>query len=119
MSIMPGEGNKASDQQAIVTTEFSCSKDTDCPTCVGGLDFLAANETKPTDEFTFIEELAYGKCENSKCQLSDSCLIWDCGTVEDCNSIKKTVLDNTVEKINKRPGLLIFAIIVGVAFFML
>lgn len=114
MSVMPGEGTKATDQQAIVETKYICETDEDCPTCIGG-GLIKYNETEPS----FFGELSYADCLNGKCWLSDTCLIWDCGEVEDCKSVKQTILDNTLAKINQRPGLLFAGILLAIAYFML
>lgn len=116
LSILPGEGQKAADQQAIVATEYSCIDDTDCPTCVGG--FVTINSTVEED-FTFLEELAYAQCDNGYCRLSEYCLIWDCGNVEECISVKQTILDNTVVKFQENPIWLLAIIGLIVAYLML
>lgn len=96
MSIMPGEGSKAASQQAIKATEFTCQTNDDCPVCVGsGL----VNDSELN-----------AQCISNECFLSDACLIWDCGTAEDCRSVKSTLLDNTVGRFNENPVLFIVAI---------
>lgn len=116
MSVMPGEGSKAANQQAIVATQYSCTVDTDCPKCVGGglIDYNASSSN-------FLGELSYADCLEGVCQMSDACLIWDCPTGADpsCQSIKQTLLDNTFVKFNDNPMLLILTLGLVVAYFML
>jgi hypothetical protein len=111
MSITPGEGTKVSDQQALVATDYTCSVDEDCPVCIG-----AGFEV---EESEFLQELNSKRCIAGSCELSDACLIWDCGNAGECQSIKQTVLDNTVGRLNNNP--IIFLLIVGliIAFIML
>jgi hypothetical protein len=110
LSILPGEGMKAADlnqfgkKTSDVGTEYSCSTVEDCPSCVMDLsDF--SNETKPMSS-----------CSNGMCTLSDACVIWDCNEANNCHSIRQTLLDNTVQKFNEHPGLLIFLILIGVVY---
>jgi Na+-transporting methylmalonyl-CoA/oxaloacetate decarboxylase beta subunit len=103
LSIIPGQGTKAANQQAIVGTEYTCTSSKDCPVCVG-----SGIEKKDTESFLY--ELNSRTCVNGKCQQSDACLVWDCGNVAGCNSIKQTILDNTIVKINKYPIIIFLAI---------
>lgn len=120
MSVFPGQGTKAANQQALVMQDYSCETDTDCPKCVGG-GIIAYNES----DSNFFGDLSYAKCdaEKKKCILSDACLVWDCGDKQTqdgtCNSIKKTLLDNTIVKFNENPWIILFIIGLIVAFFML
>lgn len=105
MSVMPGEGTKAASQEAIVSTDYTCNIDSDCPKCVGkGL--ADANAT------AFPGELSYAACVNHRCDLSEYCLVWDCGNSQlangtsspiACKSVKRTLLDNTLVKLNQHP----------------
>ena len=114
MSMMPGEGTKAADQQAIVDSTYTCSVDEDCPVCVGA-GLVDYNETDPG----FLGELSYSECSGGTCQLSDACLVWDCGEAGDCDSIKQTLLDNTIGRFNDNPTGLIILIGLIIAFLML
>jgi hypothetical protein len=106
MSIVPSNGYKAAgDTQAIVGTTFSCQTDTDCPQCIG-----AGIENASTD--TFFGELSHSKCVNGLCSLSDSCVYWDCNNAENCESVKATILQNTVGRFQESPAL--FLLIIGV-----
>lgn len=115
MSIYPGQGEKAASQQAIISTDYTCTEDTDCPTCVGG--FTEINESILVEDFSFFEEIAYAKCETGTCQLSEFCIVWDCGTDLSCESVKQTLLDNTIAKLRDRP--IVFLGIVGLIIAML
>ena len=114
MSVMPGDGTKAADQQAIVMSEYTCTADKDCPVCVGG----GIEKFNESDQ-TFLGELSASQCVNNACVLSDACLIWDCGNAADCNSIKKTLLDNTIERANDNPSLLLLGGGIIAAFMLL
>ena len=118
MSIMPGEGTKASSQQALVESNYICTSDSQCPKCVGG-GIISINESN-TDP-GFLEELSYGKCIEGKCQLSDACLIWDCpvGSDATCKSVKQTLLDNTIGRMNDNPISLFGLIGLAVALLLL
>lgn len=117
MSVMPGQGEKiAGDTQAITQSDIACTQDTDCPTCLGkGLsDF---NESDPT----FLGELSFSECNNEGfCDLSEFCITWSCGdTQENCESVKQTILDNTILKLRDNPMLTLLIGAAVVAFFML
>lgn len=114
-----GNGTKAADQQAIVSTEYTCATDKDCPSCAGG-GIVKYNETA-TGASGFFGELSYAKCVSGVCQLSDSCLVWQCGNsnTTTCHSLKQTLLDNTLTKVNQHPGMLILGIILIALYFML
>ncbi len=125
MSVMPGEGTKAEDNQAIVATEYLCSTVDDCPKCTGG-GLIEFNET--AEEHGFFEELSFSDCVNGKCELSDACIVWDCpegaeletddGPVP-CESVKQTLLDNTIGRFNENPVMFLLIIGLIVAYFML
>jgi hypothetical protein len=100
MSVIPGDGNKATSQQAIVDTTYTCTAAADCPTCVG-----AGIKTEDTEGY--LAELNSKTCVGGVCQQSDACLVWDCGKAGGCNSIKQTILDNTIQKFNMYPFVLI------------
>lgn len=119
LMLSPGQGMKAQSQQAIVATDYSCNVDKDCPKCVGGgvVDYNVSDDG-------FFGELSYAKCLNKKCQLSDACLLWDCGgvnTVEpnSCKSIRQSLLDNTLGKINQNPFMLLLLVGLLAAYFYL
>lgn len=124
MSVTPGEGTKVSDQQALVTTDYLCTTVDDCPTCVGG-GIYDYNATDPS----FLGELSYVECVGGRCEMSDACLIWSCppsaqklnttGGLVDCESVKQTILDNTIQKFNENPVILLLIIGAIVAFIML
>lgn len=123
MSVMPGEGTKAASQQAIVATEYICNEDADCPVCVGG-GFIEYNES----DDNFLGELSYAKCVDSKCELSDACVIWECpsgstrdvdGEIIPCKSVKQTILDNTIGKFNDSPAILLLIVGLVLAYIML
>src|SRR3990167_5123685 len=103
-SVLPGQGTKAANQQAIMATEYTCQKTADCPVCVG------AGLAEPGQE-GFLQELSYSQCVQGKCQLSDACLIWDCGKSGNCNSIKQTLFDNTFVKLRDNSFILIVIIL--------
>lgn len=118
MAFIPGEGTKpVQDQQAIKQSDYSCSSDVDCPTCVGG--WFGIEEGKAMEEFTILDELAYSKCESGRCMLSDWCLEWDCNNAAGCYSVKQTLLDNTLGKIKNNPELLLALIAFIVVYLML
>jgi len=117
MSIYPGQGTKAVDQQAIVVTDNMCAVDTDCPVCVGG--FAKLNDTVKEDELTFFQELSYAKCVSGKCRLSEYCLVWDCGKSAGCDSVKQTLLDNTLSRLNENPALTLGIVALVVALLLL
>lgn len=127
MSVMPGEGEKAANQQAIIATDYTCTEDTDCPTCVGG--FTEINGSIAEEDFTFFEEIAYAKCEAGTCRLSEFCIVWDCpagsttlnatGGIVPCESVKQTLLDNTIAKLRDNPALFLGLIALIAALFML
>ena len=112
MSVMPGEGTKAASQQAIVSTNYICNVKEYCPKCVGA-GLAKANAT------AFPGELSYADCIDSRCELSEYCLVWDCGNSQlfngtgnaPCKSVKRTLLDNTLVKVNQHPALLFFGLI--------
>lgn len=116
MSMMPGEGTKASDQQTIVASKYTCTTKDDCPSCVlGGIvEYQEINTT-------FFGELSYAECVGGVCELSDACIIWDCPPTADpeCKSVKQTILDNTIGKVNENPKLFFIGALFIVAFFML
>ena len=128
MSIMPGQGIKAADQQAIIETDYLCSVSTDCPVCVGG--FADATGILESN-LTFFEELAYAKCDNNgKCRISEYCLVWGCPTGSyrtnesgganiPCKSVKTTVLDNTLMKVNENPKLFLGIVVLFIVWLML
>jgi hypothetical protein len=127
MSVYPGEGTKAADQQAIIESEYGCSVDTDCPSCVGGFADIPVGALETN--LTFYEELAYADCVNSRCRLSEYCLIWNCpsGSVKinatlgesPCISVKQTLLDNTIRKASDNPKLFLGVIILVVVYLLL
>ena len=120
LSVLPGKGNKSESQQAIVSTDYICSDVKDCPKCVGG-NIVKYNTTGYMNDTggikDFVGELSYAACIGGRCELSDSCLVWDCprsggilnetGGKSECSSIKQTLLDNTLGFINKYPLLLL------------
>lgn len=116
MSIIPGQGIKAGNQQAMISyEEYPCTTNADCPTCVGG-GIEEYNVSNPT----YLGELSGGYCSAGKCVLSDSCLIWSCPESQaDCKSVKQTLLDNTIGKFNQNPMLLVLIIGLIIAFLML
>lgn len=117
MSLFPGEGTKAASQQAVVNTDYTCTQATDCPTCIRlPVDI---NTSKAVEEFTFLEELAYAQCTAGTCELSEYCIVWDCGNAENCQEVKQTLLDNTIGKLQENPMYAIFGILLIVAYFML
>jgi hypothetical protein len=145
MSVMPSNGTKANDQQAIITSEYICSSDDDCPRCIGGYaDITGILE----ENLTFYEELAFGVCDTSKnrCRLSEYCLVWDCPKsaaletdkecvtaadckegetcpsgkcVAQCQSVRRTLLDNTIGKVRQNPKIFLFIGLGLIAYFML
>lgn len=127
MSIWPGTGTKALDQQAIVQTDYACSVPSDCPVCAGGL--FGINESKTEAELSFTEELSYASCVGGTCRLTDLCIVWECppgsthldveGNVIPCTSIKQTLLDNTISKMNENPMLFIGGALAIGAFLLL
>lgn len=122
MSILPGEGTKAAgDQQAITQSIYVCEQDTDCPTCVGAGFADIDLEKIEAGEF-HLGELSFSECntEVGLCDLSEYCLVWDCGpTQQGCDSIKQTILDNTIVRFQENPILLLGAIGLVVAFIFL
>jgi hypothetical protein len=116
MSIYPGTGYKAESQQAIVSTDLPCTTYKDCPTCVGG--FMEHKEYDPLNR-TIFQELSYAKCDGGVCKLSEYCVYWNCGTQANCTSVKQTLLDNTVGKIQQNPMYLVGIIGLIVVFLML
>lgn len=125
MSVIPGNGEKAADQQAIVVSDYICTTSADCPVCVGA-GLFEVNETLGTD-LPFGQELSYAECVAGKCEMSEYCLVWDCPAdsmleTEDgnvaCSSIKQTVLDNTIGRLSGNP-LLIIGIVGGIIVFLM
>lgn len=125
MSVLPGEGTKVADQQALVTTDYLCTTVDECPTCVGG----GISEFNASDPTT-LGELSFTECIEGRCKMSDACLIWDCptgaaklnvsgGAAEECKSVKQTILDNTIQRFNENPVILLLIIGAIVAFVLL
>ena len=104
LSVIPGEGMKSSDQMAIVSTEYTCNVNSDCPICVGSSLGESGKEG-------FINELASASCSANKCQLPDTCLIWDCGKSGGCTSIRQSLFDNTIVKLRDNPLLLLMIVV--------
>ena len=95
LAFFPGQGSKAADQKKTAEAVYSCSKDSDCPQCVGaGLNISADS-----------------KCVSGTCVLPQTCLKWDCGNQVDCKSIRNTILDNIVTWLSNNPWILISLII--------
>jgi hypothetical protein len=120
MNFIQGMGFKAANQQAVKTyTDFSCTTYKDCPTCVGG--FSGQSNTYDTSNMTIFDELSYANCVSGKCQLSEYCITWDCGTqpASVCPSIKQTLYDNTIAKIQANPMILLFVVAGLIAYLML
>lgn len=121
MYFMPGTGFKAANQQSLIMSEVGCGSDLECPKCIGG----GFEDYNPLN-VTMLGELSYAKCKitapavRGTCELSDMCTYWDCPTgATNCESVKKTLLENTVEKFNKNPAILILVVGLVVAYFML
>ena len=116
MSIMPGEGEKIDEtQQSMVDTIYTCDTSSDCPKCVGG----GIEEFNASDP-SFLGELGHATCEREVCQLSDACLIWDCGNTQaECSSVKQTLFDNTIGKFNESPGLFVAILALFAIYLML
>lgn len=114
LNFIPGTGFKMpGSQQAIVASEFTCSQDSDCPTCVGA-------QFVDEDPATFPGELGVSYCSAGKCQLSEYCIVWDCGdTQQNCDSIRQTILDNTFLRFQQNPTMFILLILGVVAWVML
>jgi len=110
LTLIPGEGTRASDQQAIVEKDYTCSVDADCPTCVGGI---------AGTNVSFFDELSYAKCVNGKCHLSSSCLNWDCNNAGGCTSIRQSLFDNLIAYFNTHILVLLLMIGLGVAWWQL
>lgn len=104
MNFIPGEGTKAADQQAIVSTQYSCATAADCPVCV--MSGIAEANT------TGLGQFSYSACTGGKCQLTEYCVVWDCppSASSNCQSVKRTLLDNTLGKLNQNPWYLVIAI---------
>ena len=130
MSIMPGEGTKAANQEAVTESEYICNLDTECPTCVGGYSSIPAGTLE--SNLTFFEELAYAKCDTTinRCRLSEYCLVWGCpegsyrvnetgGANIPCVSVKQTLLDNTINKMSANPKLFLGAVVLIAIWLML
>lgn len=108
LSIVPGQGEKVSqDTMSIVKSTYTCHQDSDCPSCVGA-GIVKYNGTSSG----YFGELSYQKCISGYCHQSDTCMIWACGASQsNCKSIKQTLLDNTITKLNNNP--LLYLLIVG------
>jgi hypothetical protein len=95
LAFIPGQGSKAADQKKTAEAVYSCTKDADCPSCIGsGLNVSMES-----------------KCVSGTCVLPQTCLKWDCGNQVNCKSIRNTVLDNIVSWLSQNPWI-VAAIIV-------
>ena len=118
MGIIPGTGFKADDKQALVVSkDITCGTYKDCPTCMGG--FGERTGAALVENATIFDELAYSQCVGGKCELSEYCISWSCGTdTVHCKSVKQTILDNTIAKLQNNP-ILVLAVIGGLVMFLL
>jgi hypothetical protein len=102
-NFIDGEGSKAADQKKTASTNYTCSKDSDCPQCVGtGLNLSMES-----------------KCTNQQCVLPQTCFKYDCGNQTDCKSVRNTVLDNIVSWLSNNPWILVGLIILAIIYWQL